>query len=612
MIKLYWNVRREDFMKKHIIFALLFIIYTFIQTSAIAKPAEVGDIIYKEASKTANVINPTTLNNAVGAFFPGLRGTNQLVIYTPEFGYRTNTNEFGTEAIIVENVAVQLNGADSIIPKNGFVVSGHGSAKKWINENIVEGTKVYYNPQTRVITTYLTPDSFIFNAQKKIDEVNSIVEYYKYNHPYYNLKKTNFYLGKAKDLIKDAKRHPDKVQKTASLSAHAAQRAMENAIPYMGDELKGVWIRPTEKSASAITATLDRLNNAGITNVFLETYFHGKTIFPSYILQKYGVTNQREEFMGFDPLEIWIKEAHARGMKIHAWFETFYVGNTPPQNEPNSILAVYPQWGNKTKAKYDSEIAVSSLSEHNGYFIDPANPDVQTFVLELAEEILTKYDVDGINLDYIRYPQSIDSKYTGYDKSNWGYSEFCREDFQLHYGVDPLDIEYGTPEWELWAKYRQGKITETVRAFRVLTLKKGKMLTAVIFPDRRKSLDTKMQDWKTWSLSGLVDGFTPLILTCDKQTANALIKDITTNSTKNTKIYAGIFVPFMNGSSEDMLRQIHESRKLKTNGIIFFDYAHFKDSYIESLKQSVCNPTLEKKALENELKNAKNEFSKRK
>ena len=596
-------------MKKYIVSILVLIIYILGQGYTLAKPAEVGDIIYKQSSKTANVINPTALNNAAGAFFPGLRGANQLVIYTPEFGTRTNTNEFGSEAIVVNNIAIQLNGADSIIPKDGFVISGHGSAKKWINENIVEGTKVYYNPQTRVITTYLTPDSFIFNAQNKIDEVNSIIEYYKDNCPYYNLKKTKFYLGKAKTLIKDAKKHPDKVQKTASLSAHAAQRAMENAIPYMNDELKGVWLRPTETTEKDIISTIIRLHQAGIDNIFLETYFHGKTIFPSYILQKYGVINQREEFAGFDPLQIWVKEAHARGMKIHAWFETFYVGNTPPENTPNSILAVYPQWGNKTKAKYDSELAVPSISEHNGYFIDPANPDVQTFVLEIAEEILTKYDVDGINLDYIRYPQSIDSKYTGYDKTNWGYSEFCREDFQLRFGIDPIEINYGTPEWEQWAKYRQEKITQTVRAFRVLTQKKGKMLTAVIFPDRRKSLDTKMQDWKAWSQANLVDGFTPLILTCDKQTANSLIRDITTNSSKNTKIYAGIFVPFMNGSSEDMLRQIHESRKLKTDGVIFFDYAHFKDSYIDSLKQSVCNPVLEKKAIENELKNAKSEFS---
>lgn len=594
-------------MKKYI-FSFVIIICMFTQICVLAKTAEVGDIIYKQSSKIANVINPTAINNAIGAFYPGLRGSNQLVIYTPEFGLRTNTNEFGTEVIVVDNIAVQLNGADSIIPKNGFVISGHGSAKKWINENIVVGTKIFYEPQTRQITTYLTPDSFVYNAQSKIDEVNSIIEYYKYNYPYYNLKKTNYYLSKAKKLVKAAKKNPKNVQKTASLSAHSATKALENAIPYMPNEMKGVWIRPVEKTEEAIIATIERLKEAGIKTIFLETYFHGKTIFPSYILMKYGVTNQREEFLGFDPLEIWVREAHARGMKIHSWFETFYVGNVPPEKDTKSILAVYPHWGNKTKSKFDSEIAVPSISEHNGYFIDPANPDVQTFVLEIAEEILTKYEVDGINLDYIRYPQSIEAKYPGYDKTNWGYSEYCREDFLLRFGIDPIDIEYDTPEWDKWAKYRQDKITEMVRAFRVLTLKKGKALTTVIFPDRKKSLETKMQDWKTWSLNALIDGFTPLILTCDKQTANMLIGDIVKNSSKNTKIYAGLFVPFMNGSSEDLLRQIHEARKLKTQGIIFFDYAHFNDLYIDALLQSVCNPDLEKKAIENELKNTKDEY----
>ena len=107
-------------MKKYILSFLIFIIFINTQICVLAKPTEIGDIIYKQSSKVANVINPTAINNAIGAFYPGLRGSNQLVIYTPSFGLRTNTNEFGTEVIVVDNIAVQLNGADSIIPKNGF------------------------------------------------------------------------------------------------------------------------------------------------------------------------------------------------------------------------------------------------------------------------------------------------------------------------------------------------------------------------------------------------------------------------------------------------------------------------------------------------------------
>ena len=55
-----------------------------------------------------------------------------------------------------------------------------------------------------------------------------------------------------------------------------------------------------------------------------------------------------------------------------------------------------------------------------------------------------------------------------------------------------------------------------------------------------------------------------------------------------TKLYAGIFVTFMNGSRSDLIRQIHELRKLNLNGFSIFDYAHFPDTYIETLKQSIC------------------------
>ena len=92
-------------------------------------------IIYQETQRNIDVMDPQK-DGSINSNYPGLRGPNQLVVYTPSFGLRTGTNEFGTEAIVEKNMVVRLNGADSIIPKNGFVISGHGTAKKWIIQNI--------------------------------------------------------------------------------------------------------------------------------------------------------------------------------------------------------------------------------------------------------------------------------------------------------------------------------------------------------------------------------------------------------------------------------------------------------------------------------------------
>ncbi len=561
------------------------------EEEAISTAVPIPEGILSQSSYRISAIDPISGVAKNGGFYPGGRGANQLVIYTHRIGQRTGTNEFGAEAIVVNGTVVRISGADSIIPKGGFVISGHGKAKTWMNLNLTVGTKIYIDYRNRMINAYLTNDSFIYATKEKIKEIDQMMRYYKDNDIYYDDSVAHSYITKALDNLKRANKHPDDTQKYSSMAINAANKAMQYALPYYKDEFKGVWLRPTEKTPAEIAKTLDKVKKYGLETVFLETYYQGKTIFPSETLAKYGVQPQRPEFIGFDPLQIWVEEAHKRGLKIHIWFQTYYAGPENPMNNPMNVISVYPKWANVTKMKYNSPTPVASLSEHNGYFIDPANPEVQTYLLTLLEEIITRYKPDGINLDYIRYPQSISAKFSGYELSNWGYTEYARNEFKQAMNVDPVDIKYGTALWDAWAKYRQNKITCFVFKAKQLTSKYNIPLTAVIFPDRYKSMEVKMQDWKTWSDNNYVNGFTPLILTCDRDTAVYLINDIRINSKQNTKIYPGLFVTFMNGNPDDLLRQIHESRKLKTSGIVLFDYAHLDKKYIDVLLTNAFTPS---------------------
>lgn len=545
-----------------------------------------SEVVFSQKVYPVDALDPTILTNAAGSFYPGLRGTNQLVVYTPAFGLRTNTNEFGTEAIVNGNIVTSMSGADSIIPYDGLVISGHGKAKKWMNENIIVGSKIYVNKDAKTLTVYITSDSFIFGAKEKIKEAQTIMDYYKQTSYLYDPKKPCIFIDKAQEYLLKAEKDPKNVQKYSTQAINAANAALAYSIPYKENEFKGIWIRPTERSAEAIARSLDKIKAAGIDDVFLETYFHGKTIFPSKTMESYQFIPQNEKFVGFDPLKYWVEEAHKRNMKVHIWFETFYVGNGNPKDNPRSILAVDPSWANVTKKNFDSLTPVPSLSEHGGYFLDPANPNVQSFLQDLIQEIICTYHPDGINLDYIRYPQSLAAKYSGYDLSNWGYTAYARNEFKTQNGKDPVDISYNDPLWPAWDRYRQDKITAFVMRISNLTKQNKVMLTAVIFPDRQKALETKQQDWRTWSALGYIDGFTPLLLTCDAKTANVMMQDVIKNKNPNTKLYAGLFITFMNGSSEDLLRQIHEARKLNANGIIVFDYSHLKEKYIDTLTTS--------------------------
>ena len=548
-------------------------------------------IIFNESFAKIDVIDPIASTNIKGANYPGLRGTNQLVIYTPAFGMRTNTNEFGTEAIVEGNIVTSISGADSLIPANGFVISGHGNAKKWINENLMVGAKISIDYEKKTVTSSITSDTFLYNAKSKIKEVQDMMSYYNQTYPNYDTKRTERSLSKADDFINKAQKNAEASQKYSTKAIEYANEAMSTVVPYKQDELKGVWIRPTYFNKESIVDVLNDLQQAGINNVFIETFYHGKTIFPSNTMAKYGFTKQYEDYQGFDPLKIWISEAHKRGIKVHVWFQTFYVGNQPPESNPTSILAKKPQWANYQKRNAETKQIAYSVSEHNGYFIDPANPEVQTFLYELLCEIVNRYKPDGINLDYIRYPQSVAPNFSNYDMSTWGYTDYAREEFKDLYNADPLELKPQDALWRCWNYYRCNKVTNFVRKVSNLTRANKITLTAVIFPNRTMALDTKMQDWKNWSMNNFVDGFTPLFLTCDDKTATNLMEEVLRNKSASTKLYAGLFVTFMNGSNSDLIKQIHAARKYSLSGLVIFDYAHFTKPYIDVLGESIFKPT---------------------
>jgi len=542
-----------------------------------------NEVVFSYTKNLINAIDPTALTNRAGSYLPGARGQNQLVIYTPSYGTRTNTNEFGAEAVVYGNTVTELSGADSFIPKDGLVISGHGRAKIWMNSAIKVGTKIYIDKTSNLIYTYTTSESYIFESEKKISEAEQMLEYYRSTSPDYNWKVPYSYISDAKNYVKKARKNPEDVQKYSQAAIEASNDALKSVLPYKNGELKGIWVRPTEKTEADIKASLDRLKQAGIDNIFLETYYHGKTIFPSKTMQAYGFTPQYEQFVGIDPLEIWIREAHKRGMKVHTWFETFYAGNQNPDSNPQSILAMNPSWGNKTKKDADLPTPSRSASEHNGYFLDPANPYVQDFLVKLLEEIVTRYKPDGINLDYIRYPNCISSS----ENANWGYTDFARNDFFMIYGADPIALKKSDPLWQDWNNYRREQITNMVKKAGQIGRRTNTYISAVIFPDRQAALTSKHQDWKIWSTRGYLNALTPLFLTCDSKTANKMMTDVINAKSGSTNFYAGLFVTFMGGSDEDLIRQIHEARKVNADGVILFDYAHLNNKYINTLSKSV-------------------------
>ena len=542
--------------------------------------SDINDRILSQSQRKISAIYPQDAISPTNNF-PGHRGPGQLVIYNREYGKTTGTNEFGKEAVVVDDMVVALTGANSTIPKDGYVISGHGSAKKWISDNLKIGTKITI--QDRTICAYTTIDSYRYFAKSKINEVEDVLISSRQDYDSRDDKLVYYYLKKAKQFYKKSKKDGSEISLNyAKESIRNSSLAFRYTLPYLKNELKGTWIRPSEKSIQEIQKTLDKIKDTGIDNVFLETYYHGRTIFPSVTMKKYGFEEQNPEFANFDALAVWIKEAHKRGIKIHVWFESFYVGNKSPESNPKSILAVKPDWMNRTLKKADYAGYVSHPQEHNGYFLDPANPEVTEFLLKLISEISAKYNIDGFNIDYVRYPNISKDNLS----NQWGYTKYAREEFFLIYAIDPIEISPKGYLWDNWCQYRRDKITNYVQKASELLQNRNIVYSAVIFPDYKVSLQTKFQDWTNWVSQGYLNAITPLILTGDEELAQTMLEEIKKKTCNCTYVYPGLFAGFIESDPEDLLRQIHIVRKLKLNGAILFDWAHLNDNYRDVLKTS--------------------------
>lgn len=561
--------------------------------------AKKDEVIYSGSQYRINNFDPTAKTNKEGINMPGSRGTNQLIIYTSAYGKSTCTNEYGSEAIVIGNTVVELSGANSPIPPDGFVISGHGKAKNWINSTIKVGTKVYVDIEGEIIYTYDTSESYIYQAENKLEETEQIIQYYSKNNPQFESHAPGIYITDAKKYIKKAKRNPQSAKKNVALAIDAANDALRCTIPFNPDEMKGVWLRPYQRNAQEVKSTVKHLKSLGIDTVFLETFYHGRTIYPSKVMATNGFIPQNENFTGYDPLAAWSEECKKQKIKLHIWFETFYIGNENPQMNPQNILFLNPEWGNKIKKDTDSVYPSKAVTEHNGYFLDPANPDVKKFLTDLVEEIAETYHPDGINLDYIRYPQSVS------EMNSWGFTKYARNEFKQKYSIDPADIHNSQEQLVNWGNYRRNAVTETVKNISEICRKNNIYLTAVIFPDRLSALTTKLQDWKEWSNTGIIDGITPLFLTCDSKTAANSINKVMAAINPNTKLYAGIFVTFIGGSSDDLIRQLHMAKKMNLGGVIIFDYAHITNKYNNTMTMFFCEDKEAAKIDEHKKKNKK-------
>ncbi|MGI6296453.1 MAG: glycoside hydrolase family 10 protein [Armatimonadota bacterium] len=332
-------------------------------------------------------------------------------------------------------------------------------------------------------------------------------------------------------------------------------------------EVRGIWIDAgaVPKTDSAIREMVRAYARANFNMLIPETICRGYAIYPSRVIPR------DPRFAGaVDPLPVMIDEAHKLGIEVHAWVWVFRAGYT---KDKGAILTAHPNWAEKDK---DGD----ELSPNGGYWISPAIPQARDFLAELFAEVVTKYDFDGLHLDYVRYETE--------QKKPYGYSNASRSLFIKQYGVDPVCIEQDSDDYYYWNKFRERLVNTFVQRIYLQTkaLRPDVLVSAAVSsypPDARLHY---MQNWPNWAANGWVGLLAPMSYSSDDGHFGRLILRQKEAAGGTVMLAEGIGL-YLQEEISQTIAQIAISREKCAQGQVIFAASYVGQQQLDGLK---CGP----------------------
>jgi len=290
---------------------------------------------------------------------------------------------------------------------------------------------------------------------------------------------------------------------------------------------------------------------AGVNMILPNMAWAGVAHYPSEILPQSKIFTQYG-----DQIAQCVAAARKHGLEVHVWKITWNL-----EGAPKAFLE---------KIRAEGRTQVSATGEALNWLC-PSHPKNVLLELDSILEIVTNYDVDGIHLDYIRYPGS-----------HACYCESCRERFvrtirkpinKWPAEVLPKTGAYG----EQYTEWRVQQITRLVRLIhkRTRAVAPEIKISAAVFGWYPGCITTIGQDWIAWAKSGYVDFVCPMNYTEDSGYFTELLTNQIALMPKDVAIYPGIGVTASNSllTPDAVVEQIYLSRALGASGWTIFDYA---------------------------------------
>lgn len=365
--------------------------------------------------------------------------------------------------------------------------------------------------------------------------------------------------------------------------------AASAAVQPVPEQTRALWVtRTTLATPESIKQMVAAADGGGFNTVLVQVRGRGDAYYAGSVEPRAPELASKPSF---DPLATVIELAHASGIKVHAWVAVNLVSSSVslPASRDHVVYRA-PEWlmvprdlaAEMKKIDLRSPAYLGRLARWTraqsarveGLYTSPLHPSAQDHTAAVIGEIAAKYAVDGIHLDYVRFPND-----------DFDYSPTAMEAFKKAIQADLTDAErreatarealdpaaYPNLFPERWNDFRRSRLTALVIKIRS-AVKAGRpaaVLSAAVVPDAQDAFDARLQDWRGWIDQSLLDVIVPMAYTADADIFEQQIAAARSYA-GSRPVWAGIGAYQL--SSTQTLSRIAAARKLGAAGISLFSY----------------------------------------
>lgn len=520
----------------------------------------VGDYAYYDKissrvlfSKTGNFSPYFTVEHPITGFNQP-RYSNTFIIYDKQSA-TTETNGYGYEiSVNAEGKVISAGGNNSKIPEGGFVVSAiEAEDRQFLKMYGFVGASVQISADKKSITISYGKENLRDSIAIKVNNLKAELE----------AAKEKFMLIDYEGILGqlDALSNIDNTDNLTLQQRNELLEKIDNMSYLLCEapavEVRAVWHEVIEKTEADVKKVVANLKETGINQFIIGIAGGYDTIIP---LPQDFPFKQRANLRGFDILECYIRECREAGIEVVVCVSIF--GNKAAEKTTK------PEWLTKSNGRLPAD--VPTATDESDLFFSPANPEFREYIKKYLAYILEHYDIDGLQLDYIRYAGNVGTL-------DYGYDDLTKKIFAEKYNVDPSVVDEIGQQlsthsmWKQWCEFKVENVTSLVREIRAIVNEKRPdiFLSAAVASDTR--LESYFQDTATWLKEGLLDAVYPM--TYGEGIVQDRVKTFTSFAGDNAYVIMGVGTYLGLGDAETFKQTI--TGRDEADGAAYFEYLSY-------------------------------------